>query len=94
MEGEVSFRIQVALRTVLVADENVLREFIEGKVDGKEQQSQVDKMLRGILKDKIDACEVALTVKWANCIESRLAQNLWEAELEIARVAYEKLIEP
>jgi hypothetical protein len=90
-DGEVSFRIQVALRSVLVSEESELREFMEGREDGARYQDQVDGILQEILISKIEACRVALDVEDKECIESTFIQRLWEGELHIARVAYNQL---
>jgi hypothetical protein len=85
MEGEVSFRIQVALRSILV-EEEVVRKFMEGKDDGAAQEKKVDTILRGILKKKVGACETALSTK-VDGPQANISRLLWESELEIARVA-------
>src|SRR5579859_1398658 len=85
MEGEVSFRIQVALRSILV-EEEVVRKFMEGKDDGAAQEKKVDTILRGILKMKVSACETALSTK-VDGPQANISRLLWESELEIARVA-------
>jgi hypothetical protein len=89
MEGEISFRIEVALRSVLVSEEKVLREFMEGRNDGEDQAAQVDDILRKILLEKIDVCERTLEMKKEDCIEGNLIRKLWEMELHISKVAQE-----
>ena len=91
-DGEVSFRIQVALRSVLVSEERELREFMEGREDGSRHQGQVNQILKEILTVKIKACEAALMeVKDTECIEGKFIRKLWEGELQIVRVAYDQL---
>ena len=91
MEGEISFRIQVALRSILVLEECEIRDFMTGNSDGKGEQHRVDMILRRILQEKINACERILEGERKDCIESELVRRLWEAELHIAQVALEQL---
>ena len=91
MDGEVSFRIQVALRSVLVSNVDLVREFMEGKSDGKDQQGQVDNIVRKILFEKVKACKEALAREGPECIEDEIVRKLWDAELQLARIAQGKL---
>ena len=91
MEGEVSFRIQVALRSILVSEECEVRDFMAGKSDGNREQHRVDTVVRTILQEKINACERILEERGKDCIESEFIRKLWEAELQIAQVALEQL---
>jgi hypothetical protein len=91
MEGEISFRIQVALRSILVSEECEVRDFMEGKSDGNREQRRVDTILRTILQEKINACEGILEERGNDRIESEFIWKLWEAELHIAQVALEQL---
>lgn len=94
MEGEVSFRIQVALRSILASEECEVRDFMEGKSDGNREQRRVDTILRTILQEKINACEGILEERGndrIDRIESEFVWKLWEAELHIAQVALEQL---
>ena len=93
MEGEVSFRIQVALRSILVSERHQLRDFMEGRSDGKEEQSPVDMILRRILHEKINICERTLNEDWKDCVESNFIRRLWGAELRVAQVALEQLMD-
>ena len=89
-DGEASFRIQVALRSILEAGD-MLREFMEGKNDGKDHQSQVDEILGQLLLGKVAACQQALALEKPECVAFDIVRQLWEAELRIAQNAYEKL---
>jgi len=91
VEGEVSFRILVALRSIQV-DEHSLLEFMEGKNDGQEEQRYVDGLLRGILAKKVRECERALKKLGGDEIEDIIAEKLWDAELHIARETLEQLV--
>ena len=91
VEGEVSFRIQVALRSIR-GDEQSLLEFVEGKNDGQEEQRYVDGLLRGILGKKVWECERALKKVGGDDIEDIIVEKLWDAELHIARETLEQLI--
>jgi hypothetical protein len=85
-DGEDSFRIQVALRTVVLdldLQEDVLRLFMEGRDDGGEQQGDVDRILKGILVGIAEVCENALE----GVFEKDIIRRLWEEDLEIARSA-------
>jgi hypothetical protein len=92
--GEVSFRIQVALRAVILdprKEESILRQFMEGTSDGNAQQREIDEMLKRLVKQKIQECENALATVQKDCIEGNIVRQLWEAELNIAHVAYRHL---
>jgi hypothetical protein len=91
-DGEVSFRIQVALRAGMI-EEGDVRAFMEGKTDGKAEQVLIDMILKRILSEKVGACEDALKDFVDSSFEGRVIRDLWESELEIARRAYERLIE-
>ena len=91
VEGEVSFRIQVALRSIR-GDEQRLLGFMEGKNDGQEEQGYVDGLLRGILGKKIRDCETALKKVGGDDIEDIIVEKLWDAELHIARETLQLLI--
>jgi len=93
MEGEVSFRIQVALRSILVSEEREVRDFMEGKSDGKTEQSRVDTILQRILQEKISVCERTLKAEGKDCIESNFIRRLWGAELHVAQVALGQLMD-
>jgi hypothetical protein len=93
-DGEVSFRIQVALRAVILdprKEESMLREFMEGRIDGNTQQHEIDELLKKILKHKIQECEKALATVQRSCIEAKTIQLLLESEMSIAQVAYRHL---
>jgi SET domain len=92
MEGEISFRVQVALRSILVSEAE-LREFMEGKNDGEDQKGAVDEILRRILSEKMVVCEQALALEKQDCIEADFTRRLWERELHISRIAQEQLDE-
>jgi hypothetical protein len=92
VDGEVSWRIEVALRAVLLAtEEEKLHKFLAGYYDGAPEQAQVNDVLRGILVGKVQQCERVLAVKWSSCVEGDLVEKLWEGELSIARKALEIL---
>lgn len=85
-DGEDSFRIQVALRSVVLdldLREDVLKLFVEGRDDGGEQQGDVDRILRGILVGITEVCENALE----GVFEKDIIRRLWEEDLEIAKNA-------
>lgn len=92
VEGEVSFRIQVALRSIC-GDEESLLEFMEGKRDGVEEQGYVDSLLKGILKRKVRECERAIKKSEGDGIEEIIAEKLWDAELHIAKETLEQLMQ-
>lgn len=91
MEGEISFRIQVALRSILVSEEQEVRDFMAGTSDGNGEQRRVDMILERILQEKINACERVLEGRGKDCIESEFVLRLWKDELHIAQVAMEQL---
>lgn len=92
VEGEVSFRIQVALRSIC-GDEQSLLEFMEGKRDGVEEQGYVDSLLKGILQRKVSECERAIKKSDGDGIEEIIAEKLWDAELHIAKETLEQLMQ-
>jgi ribosomal protein S3AE len=69
----------------------MLREFMEGRIDGKTQQHEIDEILEKILKQKIQECEKALATVQRGCIEGKIVQRLLESEMSIAQVAYRHL---
>lgn len=90
-DGEVSFRIQVGLRSVLLnpmKHEDALRQFMEGQNDGNAQQREIDGILKRILDEKIRECKKALVTFEDECIEGRMVRRLYESELSIAQVAH------
>jgi hypothetical protein len=85
-DGECSFRIQVALRTVVMdldVQEDVLKRYMEGTDHGGEQQGDVDRILKGILVGIAEVCEKALE----GALEKDITRRLWEEDLEVARTA-------
>ena len=91
VEGDISFRIRVALRTVRL-DEQSLFEFMEGRRDGHEEQGYVDGLLKGILRKKVEECEGALNRLCEDKVEDIIAQKLWDAELHIAKETLEPMM--
>lgn len=91
VEGEASFRVQVALRSIR-GDEQSLLEFMEGKRDGLEEQWEVDGSLKGILTRKVSECERALKKLGGDEIQDIIAEKLWDAELHIAKETLEQLM--
>jgi hypothetical protein len=92
VEGEVSWRIEVALRAVLLAEDGEkLQKFLEGYYDGAPEQGQVNDVVRGILVTKVGECEGFFLGKLTSCIEKDLVWRVWEAELNIARKSLELL---
>jgi len=91
VEGEVSFRIEVALRSIQ-GDEQSLLGFMDGRRDGEEEQGYVDGLLREILGKKVRECERALKKLGGNEIEDIVAEKLWDAELHIAKETLEQFI--
>jgi hypothetical protein len=92
VEGEVSWRIEVALRAVLLAeDTEKLQKFLEGYYDGAPEQRQINDIIREILVAKVGECEGFLEGMAMSCIESDLVRRVWEAELNIARTCLELL---
>jgi GTP cyclohydrolase III len=85
-----SFRIQVALRTVVIdidKQQDILRRFMEGKDEGIAQQRKVDRILKGILTDIAKHSEVALKVG----VGKDVIKKLWEENLRIAKAALDAL---
>ena len=59
---------------------------MEGRNDGREQQKEVDEILRRILQERVKICERTLVVIGKeHCMESDFIRRLWEVELKIAR---------
>lgn len=74
---------------VLDIDEqqDILRQFMEGKDDGIAQQREVDRILKGILTDIAKHSEVALK----DGVEKDVIKKLWEENLRIAKAALDAL---
>jgi hypothetical protein len=78
------------LRAALVDSKNLesrLRSFIEGKIDGKDDQHEVDRFLTGILRDKVVRSKRILATFDDQTIEGRFCRVLWQYESDIARQA-------
>ena len=85
-DGEVSFRVQVALRAT-VLDVEGLQAVVEGRDDGEEQQDLVDGMIKKILGRKVASATHALSVLEGDDEVTLLARKLWASDLYIARLA-------
>lgn len=91
--GEVSFRIQVAVRTLCCTARDKVRGYLMGERDGVEEQGLVDGVLQGVLEDKVRRGEEVLgrIGKGEDGVEGGIVRTLWEDEGRIARSALRKL---
>jgi hypothetical protein len=62
-------------------EEYLLRCFMEGKNDGKNQQEEVNRLLATILREVRENCEDALR----GGFERKVVEKLWADDLEIAK---------
>lgn len=86
-DGEVSFRIQVALRMGIGRREVEVRGFMLGERDGREEQDEVDRALRNVLERKVVESEEFLKELKGEGDEVGIIRTLWEEELQIAKTA-------
>jgi len=86
-DGEISFRIQVALRIGIGRREREVRGFLLGERDGREEQDEVDRALRNVLERKVVESEKFLKELKGEGNEVGIIRALWEAELQIAKTA-------
>jgi hypothetical protein len=75
----------------MVLKEDALRSFVEGTVDGLEQQDQVNQIIQKILQKKIRTCRIALRESEDDGLANLLARKLWISEQEIAQCALDNM---